>query len=89
MGIDISNGYNAQLEKKKGTNQVRGEAIETLVSAIISTGSYIKTIKDSVNLLNFSRAQIGKTLFDEATHQFDMGNAAFAVTDLIKKQEEE
>ena len=43
-GMDMANGYDAQKEGKKGPNQVKGEAIETLVTSAISTYSYGKSI---------------------------------------------
>lgn len=45
-GLDTANGFDAQKEGYKGPNQVKAEAVETLVTALISTYSYGKSVAD-------------------------------------------
>ena len=85
-GMDMVNGYDAQIEGKKGPNQVKGEAIETLVTSAISTYSYGKSVADLAGNGMPTAKEAAGILYNEASHQYDMYSSANAIGDLTKEQ---
>ena len=85
-GIDMANGFDAQKEGKKGPNQVKGEAIETLVTSAISTCAYGKSVADLAGNGMPTAKEAAGILYNEASHQYDMYSSANAIGDLTKDQ---
>lgn len=85
-GIDMANGFDAQKEGEKGPNQVKGEAIETLVTSAISTCAYGKSVADLAGNGMPTAKEAAGILYNEASHQYDMYSSANAIGDLTKDQ---
>ena len=84
--MDMANGYDAQKEGKKGPNQVKGEAIETLVTSTISTYSYGKSVAKLAEKGLSKAKDAAGIIYNEVSHLYDMYSAASAVDDLANEK---
>jgi len=83
-GIDMQNGFDAQVEGEKGPSQKKLGNINTLISAGLSTVGYASSVKAAASqgLENMSKKDIADVLVNEATHQMDVVNATRSACDL-------
>lgn len=85
-GIDMQNGFDAQVEGEKGPMQKKLGNINTIVSAGLSTVGYASSVKAAASqgLENMSKKDIADVLVNEASHQMDVVNATRSACDLNK-----
>ncbi len=85
-GIDMQNGFDAQVEGEKGPMQKKLGNINTIISAGLSTVGYASSVKAAASqgLENMSKKDIVDVLVNEASHQMDVVNATRSACDLNK-----